>query len=65
MSDVARVPVQEARRKASEGAAVLVCGYEDEAKCRSMLLEGAITMAGLRSRLASLPQDKEIILYCA
>ncbi len=64
MAEIPRVPVQEARRKIGEGRALLVCGYEDEAKCRSMLLEGASTFAGLESRLASLPKDREIIFYC-
>ncbi len=64
MADIPRVPVQEARRRLGEGRALLVCGYEDEAKCRSMLLEGASTYAGLQSKLPSLPKDKEIIFYC-
>ncbi len=64
MADIPRVTVQETRPKVAAGRALLVCGYEDEAKCRSMLLDGASTMAGLESRLPSLPKDKEIIFYC-
>jgi rhodanese-related sulfurtransferase len=65
MTDVARISVDEARAKAMSGAAVLVCAYDDAEKCSKMKLEGAITLAGLRASLASLPKDKELIFYCA
>jgi hypothetical protein len=64
MADVPRVSAEEARRKMVEGSALLVCAYEDEAKCRSMMLDGAITMPGLQARLGALPQDTELIFYC-
>lgn len=64
MADIPRVNAEEARRKVTEGRALLVCGYDDETKCRQMMLEGAITMAGLEARLSALPQDKELIFYC-
>ena len=64
MPDVARISVEDAHRRAAEGA-LLVCGYEDEAKCQRIRLEGAVTFGDLQRRLDSLPPDQEIILYCA
>jgi len=37
--DVRRIPPDEARRRVEDGA-LLVCAYDDEEKCRDMLLEG-------------------------
>jgi hypothetical protein len=65
MAEVARISAEEARRKVQSGDALLVCAYEDDAKCASMRLEGAITFDELRRRLPSLPKDRETILYCA
>ena len=63
--DVPRISPAEARRRVQQGQALLVCGYEDESKCRSMALEGAITLTDLRHRLPSLPRSQELIFYCA
>jgi hypothetical protein len=63
--DVPRISPAEARRRVQHGRALLVCGYEDDAKCRSMALEGAITLNELRQRLASLPKSQDLIFYCA
>jgi hypothetical protein len=65
MPDSLRVGVEETRRAVQSGRALLVCSYDDEQKCKSMQLEGAIALPALRSRLASLPKDQEIIFYCA
>jgi hypothetical protein len=65
MAEVERISAEEARRKVQGGQAVLVCAYEDEAKCGSMRLEGAVTLGEFRRTLSLLPQDREIILYCA
>jgi len=51
--------------KLKSGAALLVCAYEDEQKFKALHLEGAISLNELRSRLASLPKDQEIVFYCA
>ena len=56
-------PKRDAR--VTEGDALLVCGYEDEAKCARIQLEGAISMREFEARAVSLPQDREIIFYCA
>ncbi|MBI2205912.1 MAG: ArsR family transcriptional regulator [Candidatus Rokubacteria bacterium] len=62
---VKRVPAEEARRKVQKGAALLVCAYEDETKCREMALEGGITPAELERRMTLFPADKGLIFYCA
>jgi len=63
--DVQRISVGDARRKVQANHALLVCAYEDEAKCRMVNLEGSIPLTSLRSRAASLPKDQEIIFFCA
>jgi hypothetical protein len=63
--DVPRISPAEARRRVQQGHALLVCGYEDDNKCRSMALEGAITLNELRQRLPSLPKSQELVFYCA
>jgi hypothetical protein len=65
MAEVPRISAQDARQKVQGGQAVLVCAYDDEAKCSSMQLEGAVSLAEFQRMQASLPKSREIILYCA
>lgn len=65
MSDVLRVSPQEARQKVTAGSALLVCAYEDEEKFKAMRLDGAMSFTEFRTRVESLPRDREIIFYCA
>ena len=65
MSDIVRISVEEAHRKSRAGEALLVCAYEDEAKCRMVNLEGSISLVSFESRAGSLPKTQEIIFYCA
>ncbi len=65
MADVKRVSAEEAHEKVESGRALLVCAYEDEQKCSSMKLEGALTLNEFLSRLSSISKDQEIIFYCA
>jgi hypothetical protein len=58
-----RISVQEAHTKTKANQALLVCAYEDEAKCRMLNLDGSISFATLQSRAASLPKTQEIIFY--
>jgi hypothetical protein len=44
---------------------MLVCGYNDEEKFKTMQLEGAISFKEFESRLPELSKDQEIIFYCA
>ena len=61
MPEIERISAERAQAKA--GQALLVCAYEDEAKCRVLNLSGSISLASLRSRAASLPKTQEIIFY--
>ena len=63
MAEVRRIPAGNARRHVESGA-ILVCAYEDEAKCDAMTLPGAIPLRGLERRAAGLPREQELIFYC-
>jgi hypothetical protein len=63
MADIQRISVQEAHAKTKANQALLVCAYEDEAKCRMFNLEGSISLASFKSRVNSLPKSQEIIFY--
>jgi len=65
MAEITRVSVEEARRKTTAGQALLVCAYDDEAKCRKFNLDGSVSLTSLEAKAASLPKNKEIIFYCA
>jgi len=65
MDNVPRIPPEEVRPKVMNGAALLVCAYEDPASFHSMRLEGAISIKDFRERLSSLGKEKEIVFYCA
>jgi len=64
-ADVERIDVSNARTETVRGRAVLVCGYEDDAKCRKRRLEGSIPFGRFASMAQTLPRNKEIIFYCA
>ena len=63
MADIQRISVQDAHTKTKANQALLVCAYEDEAKCRMLNLDGSISFTSLQSRAASLPKTQEIIFY--
>jgi hypothetical protein len=65
VADIERISVEEAHRKVKENQALLVCAYEDEAKCRMLNLDGSISLVSFQSRVASLPKAQEIIFFCA
>ena len=60
MADIKRISVQQAHAKTN---ALLVCAYEDEAKCRMFNLEGSISFTKFQPRAAALPKTQEIIFY--
>jgi hypothetical protein len=62
---VPRIDVEQARRKVKANQALLVCAYDDVAKCRQVELEGSVPISELESRLTALPKDQELIFYCA
>jgi hypothetical protein len=55
----------QAREKVQAGRATLVCAYDDETKCRKLMLDDAISMTELRRTLPERNKDEELILYCA
>lgn len=65
MADIERISVEDAHRKTGANQALLVCAYEDEAKCRAISLEGSISLTDFQTRAASLPKNQEIIFFCA
>jgi hypothetical protein len=65
MADVERISAEDARRQVDAKRALLVCAYEDEARCRTINLEGSMSLTSFQSRVASLPKTQQIIFYCA
>jgi hypothetical protein len=61
----ARIEAAEARRRVQSGEALLVCAYDNESKCDTMKLEGAISLGVFEPKVPSLPRNLEIIFYCA
>jgi hypothetical protein len=60
-----RVTPQEIYPRLKAGEALLVCAYPDEAKCRSMQLEGALFLREFLAKLPNLPKDQEVVFFCA
>ena len=65
MESIERISVEEAHTKVAANRALLVCAYEDEAKCRMLNLDGSISLTRFQSMAASLPKSQEIIFFCA
>ena len=65
MAEPERPSPEEVRKHVKAGTAFLVCAYEDEDKCKTMNLEGAISFGTFKSRVPSLSKDQRIFFYCA
>ena len=65
MADIERISVEQAHQRVNANQALLVCAYEDDAKCRMVNLDGSISLTSLQSRVGSLSKTHEIIFYCA
>jgi len=65
MAGARRISADEARRDLEAGRALLVCAYDDDAKCDRMRLDGALSLSELRAREATLPRTTELLFYCA
>jgi hypothetical protein len=61
---VDRIEAEEAHRDVAQGA-MLVCAYEDPDKFVENHIEGAIPLAEFRDRVDAIPQNSELIFYCA
>ena len=57
-------PSETRKRLRAQPPALLVCAYDDEAKCASMKIEGSLNLREFADRLAALRKDQEIIFYC-
>ena len=58
-------PAEVWTRLQAQPPALLVCAYDDEEKCASMLIPGSLTFRALLSRLPSIPKTQEIVFYCS
>ncbi len=57
-----RISAEEVRRKLDSGSdLLLVCGYDDDQKCRGFGIEGALTYNDFRAR--HVPKDHEIVFF--
>jgi hypothetical protein len=65
MTMTVRVTPQEIYPRVKAGETLLVCAYADEAKCRSMQLEGALFLRDFWAKLPGLPKEQEVVFYCA
>lgn len=65
MNKLQKISAREAREKSLSGEAKLVCAYNDEDKCRSLLLQGSMPLQEFLNELPGLAYDQEIIFYCA
>jgi hypothetical protein len=59
-----RIDPGTARQHLATSNALLVCAYDDRARCRSLHIEGAIDLVELQAQEATLPRDRELIFYC-
>ena len=66
---VERISTEKAHRRheSDQDDVLLVCAYEDEDKCRDMLIEDSLTLKELKGkeRDKDLSKDQDIIFYCA
>lgn len=65
MPDIERISVEQAHEQVTEHHALLVCAYDDEAKCRMVNLKGSISLKNFQSRAATLAKTQAIIFFCA
>jgi len=61
---VPRVSAEKARESNISGNSLLVCAYDNEDKCNTLRLDGAMTLQEFETTLPTLPKEKEIIFYC-
>ena len=58
MAEPKRISVKEAYQKVKSGKALLVCGYDDDAKFKALRLEGALSLKEFEARLPKLSKDQ-------
>ena len=60
-----KIDPQEVRRAVAQGAALLVCAYDDAARTQKYRLPGTLSLEQFQARAASLPKDHQVVFYCA
>ena len=60
-----RISPKDAHGRLESGEALLVCAYSDEEMCKTMNLQGSISLQEFESRISSVSRDQEIVFYCA
>ncbi len=65
MTEPIRIPPEEVRKRVLAKQALFVCAYDDEAKYKTMRLEGSLSFNAFKTMAETLPKDREIIFYCA
>jgi len=65
MTHFNRVSPGEVRGRVASGSALLVCAYDNDETFNQNRLEGAISLSEFKSRLPALPNDQQILFYCA
>ena len=64
MDRVIRVSPRETYERSRAGQALLVCGYESDARFEKYHLAGAISFSEFKGRFQGLPVTQEVIFYC-
>lgn len=64
MSEIARVAPSEIRDRVLSGKTLLICAYDSDEKYQAMRLEGGMSLADFKARLAGLAKDTELVFYC-
>jgi hypothetical protein len=62
---VERIDPRAARVHLASSNGWLVCAYDSAEQCQANRIDGAIALAELEPKAASLPRSQEIIFYCA
>jgi hypothetical protein len=60
-----RISPEDAHERLESGEALLVCAYPDEEMCRTMNLQGSISLRDFESMISSQSKAQEIVFYCA
>jgi hypothetical protein len=60
-----RISPAEVHERLESGKALLICAYSDEEMCKTMNLQGSISLGEFESTVSSVSSDQEIVFYCA
>lgn len=63
MAQYSTITAQQARHDLQSGA-MLVNGYDEQARWEETQVDGAVSYPDFKSQLGNLSKDKEVVLYC-